>query len=135
MTKDILGIGLRVIVGLLLCFMLHYALFTFTSLGQSFTQLGYSLPALYGFEIAFSIGVLLAMVGIKSSMPNNLGYVFLGFITLRLVASYLFVQEGLDSEQVDVMFKYNFLGTVLIFLAGDAYVAYHVLNKGVDTEK
>ncbi|MDR0229256.1 MAG: hypothetical protein LBI72_09355 [Flavobacteriaceae bacterium] len=135
MTKDTLGVTLRVIAAMLVCFIVHYVLFAFTNIGQSFVQLGYDLPVLYGFEVIFSIGIILAMVGIKSSMPNSLGYVFLGFITLRLFASYLFVKEGLDSEQVDEMFKYNFLGTVLIFLAGDGYVAYHVLNKGVDIEK
>lgn len=131
MDKETIGLGLKLLGGLVVVFILHFALFSFTDFGQSFVELGYSLIGIYGFEFLFSIGMLLAMSGIKSSMPNNLGYVFLGFITVRLLASYLFVREGLDSENVDELFKYNFLIVVLIYLGGDAFVAYHILNKKV----
>ncbi|MGL5276910.1 hypothetical protein SAMN04488018_102262 [Myroides marinus] len=131
MDKETIGLGLKLLGALVVIFALHFVAFTFTDFGQSFVDLGYSLVGFYGFEFLFSIGILLAMVGIKTSMPNSLGYVFLGFITVRLLASYLFVREGLDSENVDELFKYNFLIVVLIYLGGDAFVAYHILNKKV----
>jgi len=131
MGKETIGLGLKLLGALVVIFALHFAAFTFTDFGQSFVDLGYSLVGFYGFEFLFSIGILLSMVGIKTSMPNSLGYVFLGFITVRLLASYLFVREGLDSENVDELFKYNFLIVVLIYLGGDAFVAYHILNKKV----
>ncbi|WP_121964822.1 hypothetical protein [Myroides sp. N17-2] len=129
MDKGTLGLGLKILGVLAIAFALHFALFTFTDFGQSFVELGYSLVGFYGFELLFTIGILFAMEGIKTSMPNSLGYVFLGFITVRLLASYLFVRAGLDSEKVDELFKYNFLLVVMIYLGGDAFVAYHVLNK------
>ncbi|MGL4581433.1 MAG: hypothetical protein ACRCVU_00480 [Flavobacterium sp.] len=129
MGKETLGLGLKILGILAIAFALHFALFTFTDFGQSFVELGYSLVGFYGFELLFTIAILFAMEGIKTSMPNSLGYVFLGFITVRLLASYLFVRAGLDSENVDELFKYNFLLVVMIYLGGDAFVAYHVLNK------
>lgn len=135
MSKEALGVGLKVIVSLLICFAVHFAIISFTDFGDSINNLGYSLIVFYGFELIFTLGVFFAMFGMKSSMPNNLGFVFLGVITLRLIASYLFAREGLDNEEVDQTFKYNFLIIVLIFLAGDAYIAYHILNKNVAVEK
>lgn len=135
MSKEALGVGLKVLISLLICFAVHYAIISFTDFGNSIVNLGYSLLGFYGFELIFTLGVFFAMFGMKSSMPNNLGFVFLGVITLRLIASYLFAREGLDSEAVDQTFKYNFLVIVLIFLASDAYIAYHILNKNVTTEK
>lgn len=135
MSKEALGVGLKVIVSLLICFAVHFAIISFTDFGDSINNLGYSLIGFYGFELIFTLGVFFAMFGMKSSMPNNLGFVFLGVITLRLIASYLFAREGLDNEEVDQTFKYNFLIIVLVFLAGDAYIAYHILNKNVAVEK
>lgn len=131
MDKGILSIGVKLSIGLLICFGMHFAIFSFTNFGDSFKSLNYSLESFYGFEFIFSIASLFALTGIKNSMPNNLGYVFLGLITLRLFASYLFARTGLDSEQVDEFFKYNFLLIVLIYLAGDAYIGYSILNKKV----
>lgn len=129
MDKGTLGLGLKIVGILVIAFALHFAVFTFTDFGQSFVGLGYSLIGFYGFEFLFTIGVLFAMEGIKTSMPNSLGYVFLGFITVRLLASYLFGRAGLDSESTDEFFKYNFLLIVMTYLGGDAFIAYHVLNK------
>lgn len=92
-------------------------------------ELGYSLEMFYGFEFIFSVVIFFALFGIKNSMPNNLGFVFLGFITLRLIASYLFAKRGLDHEMIQEGFKYNFLVIILVFLGGDAFVAYSILNK------
>lgn len=134
MSKDMLGVSLRLVVVLLLFFIAHFVLFTTTDIGHSMVSLGYSLPILYLIEFVFSIGLVLSMVGIKNSMPHSLAYVFLGFITLRLVVSYIYVSEGLNGGMGDDTFKYNFLTVVLIFLGGDAYVAYNVLNKEVDSK-
>lgn len=131
MDKETVSLSLKLFGVLAVVFAIHFALFTYTDFGQSFVELGYSLAGFYGFEFIFSIGMLFAMQGIKTSMPNSLGYVFLGFITVRLLASYLFVREGLDSDNVDELFKYNFLLVVLIYLGGDAFIAYRILNKKV----
>lgn len=129
MDKETVQIGLKLFIGLVVAFALHYAVIAFTDAGNSLLDLGYSLEKFYGFEFIFSIIIFFAMFGIKNSLPNNLGFVFLGFITMRLIASYLFAKNGLDHEMMDEGFKYNFLLLVLVFLGGDAFVAYSILNK------
>lgn len=131
MDKETLHIGLKLFIGLVVVFALHYAVVAFTDAGESLMDLGYSLEKFYGFEFLFSIALFFSMFAIKNSLPNNLGFVFLGFITLRLIASYLFARKGLDSETVVEGFKYNFLAIVLVFLGGDAFVAYSILNKNI----
>lgn len=129
MEKRTIKIGLQLLIGLIIVFAIHYGFVAVTESGASLSDMGYTLEKLYAFEFLFSIIIFIALNGIKNSLPENLGFVFLGFITLRLIASYLFVQSALDHEQVDQIFKFNFLGTVLVFLAGDAFVAYNILNK------
>lgn len=135
MDRQTLGVGLKALGFLAICFLAHYAIISFTDLGNSLPVLGYSLFGFYGLGLIFTIVIFAAMVGIKNSLPNNLGFVFLGFITLRLVVSYLFAKAGLDSENVDLGFKVNFLVSVLVFLGGDAYLSYFVLNKNSSAEK
>lgn len=129
MDKQILSIGLKVLLSLILCFGVQYAILTYFDFSDSLKSLGYSLQGFYGFELIFTIVMLLAMFGIKNSLPEQLGFVFLGFITLRLVASYLFAANGLDHEDTTGAFKYNFLLIILVFLVGDAFIAYRILNK------
>lgn len=135
MNKDMLSVGVRITVVLLLTFVLHFVLFATTDIGESMKSLGYNLPVLYLMEFVFSISLVVAMFAIMNSLPHSLGYVFLGFITLRLVASYIYISEGLNGGMADDAFKFNFLTVVLIFIMADAYVAYNVLNKGVDSKE
>jgi len=134
MDKETLQVGLKLFIGLVVVFALHYALVAFTDAGDALIELGYSLEKFYGFEFIFSIVIFFALFGIKSSLPNNLGFVFLGFITLRLIASYLFAKNGLDSEMAQEGFKYNFLAIVFVFLGGDAFIAYTILNKNITSK-
>lgn len=129
MGKGIIKVGLQLLIAFIVVFTLHYAIVALTSSGESLTNMGFTLEKFYAFEILFSVIIFFALFGIKNSLPDNLGFVFLGLITLRLIASYLYAQDALDNEQVDQVFKFNFLAIVLIFLAGDAFVAYNILNK------
>lgn len=129
MGKGIIKVGLQLLIAFIVVFTLHYAIVALTSSGESLTNMGFTLEKFYAFEILFSVIIFFTLFGIKNSLPDNLGFVFLGLITLRLIASYLYAQDALDNEQVDQVFKFNFLAIVLIFLAGDAFVAYNILNK------
>ena len=135
MDKESIQVGLKLLVGLIIVFALHFAVVTFTSASDALTQLGYRLEMFYGFEFFFTVVLFFAMHGIKNSLPNSLGFVFLGFITLRLISSYLFAKKGLDHEMISEGFKYNFLLIVLVFLGGDAFVAYAILNKNTTSDE
>ncbi|MHC5353184.1 hypothetical protein ACYSNX_03180 [Myroides sp. LJL115] len=129
MDKNLLNIGFKVLGILIICFCAQFAVLYFTGWHESLSNLEYSLVGLYGFELIFSIVIFFAMIGIAKSLPEQLGFVFLGFITLRLIGSYLFAEQGLDHVDTQDVFKYNFVIIVLIFLGTDAYTAYRVLNK------
>ncbi|MGS4346013.1 DUF6168 family protein [Myroides odoratus] len=135
MDRETVQIGLKLFIGLVVVFVMHYAVVAFTDAGNSLLELGYSLEKFYGFEFVFSLIIFFALFGIKNSLPNNMGFVFLGFITLRLIASYLFAKNGLDHEMTDEGFKYNFLLIVLVFLGGDAFIAYSILNKNTTSDE
>ncbi|WP_410877949.1 DUF6168 family protein [Myroides sp. DW712] len=135
MDKETVQIGLKLFIGLVVVFVLHYAAVAFTDAGNSLLEVGYSLEKFYGFEFIFSLIIFFALFGIKNSLPNNLGFVFLGFITMRLIASYLFAKNGLNHEMTDEGFKYNFLLIVLVFLGGDAFIAYSILNKNTTPDE
>ena len=135
MDRETVQIGLKLFIGLVVVFVMHYAVVAFTDAGNSLLELGYSLEKFYGFEFVFSLIIFFALFGIKNSLPNNMGFVFLGFITMRLIASYLFAKNGLDHEMTDEGFKYNFLLIVLVFLGGDAFIAYSILNKNTTSDE
>lgn len=131
MDKEILKTGGEALFLLIICFAVHRGIFLIADYGESLHRLGYSLSGLYGFEFIFTVILFLSIAGVRSVLPNSLGFLFLILITLRLAGSYLFVRSGLDSPQGDEAFKYNFLIVVLVFLGTDTYLVYRILNKKV----
>ena len=62
-------------------------------------------------------------------MPQNVGFVFLGFLTLKLVINYVAIRGALETSGSDNFFKYNFLAVFFLFMFFDVYVTYRVLNQ------
>lgn len=111
-------------------FGIHY--FSLPSIGLAdFKQMtGFSLYTLYVFGAIASLIILVAVQIVDSVMPKNIGFVFLGLITLKAAASYIFFRDGFNFSQ-DKIFEYNFLITFFLFLFFDVFVAFKVINKEV----
>src|SRR5690554_1713387 len=84
---------------------------------------------IYALQFLLSVVVILATVGIGNSMPQSLGYVFLGFLTLKIVVTYWVAIPVLEQDTDVDFFKYNYLGVFFLFMFFDVYVAYRLLNQ------
>ncbi|UUV22506.1 hypothetical protein MG290_10415 [Flavobacterium sp. CBA20B-1] len=84
---------------------------------------------IYALQFLLSAIIVLGVVGIGNAMPNNLGFVFLGFLTLKILVNYLVLNPALQSGDTSNFFKYNYLAVFFLFVFFDVYVTYRVLNQ------
>ncbi|MFZ4863113.1 hypothetical protein ACL9RF_13125 [Sphingobacterium sp. Mn56C] len=119
---------LMLIVVAVASFAAHYLLSN--ALGQEnlWALSGYTLWGLYGFGFAASFVVLVLILLAQWAMPKNLGLIFLGVMTLKAIASYIFIQNGLGKFDTKFL-EYNFLVVFFIFLFFDVFVAFKALNQ------
>lgn len=128
MGKALSYVGQLVILGLI-SLGLHFLIQSITKDLALWDTAYMSLWQIYALQMIMSIIIVFAMVGIGQSMPQNLGYVFLGFLTLKLVINYLLINPALESGNESDFFKYNYLGVFFLFMIFDVYVTYRVLNQ------
>lgn len=84
---------------------------------------------IYGLQLLLSIILIFGIIGISNSMPQNLGFVFLGFFTLKVIINYIVIRPVLKAGESFDFFKYSFLIVFFMFMAFDVYVTYRVLNQ------
>lgn len=124
-----LRLGLQVVLILVLFFALHLGLSVVLGIYNEWNGIGISLFGIYGFGFVLTCLIYVALIGIQYSMPQSVGYVFLGLIAVRGIASYLLVDRYMEDSASGDFLKYNFFASFLIFLLTDAFMAYRVLNK------
>ena len=90
---------------------------------------------IYALQLLLSVVVILAVVGISKSLPQHVGYVFLGVLTLKLVANYLIINSALVPGTEHDFFKHNFLIVFFVYMFFDVYVTYRVLNQSDSFKK
>lgn len=129
MNRFNLKLGLQVFLVLVLFFALHLGLSIVLGFYNEWDGMGISLFGIYGFGFVLTCLIYVALIGIDFSMPQSVGYVFLGLITVRGIASYLLIDRYLEVSGSGDFLKYNFLISFLLFLLTDAFMAYRVLNK------
>lgn len=106
----------------------HYLVLGGMELSHLWAQSGYSLLGMY---VVGAIGSLMALVLIlltNWSMPKNLGFVFLGLMTVKMIGGYIYVRKGLGVFENDFI-EFNFLVVFFLFLFFDVFVAFQVLNQ------
>lgn len=128
MGKALSYVGQLVILGLI-SLGLHFLIQSITKDLALWDTAYMTLWQIYALQMIMSIIIVFAMVGIGQSMPQNLGYVFLGFLTVKLVINYLLINPALESGNESDFFKYNYLGVFFLFMIFDVYVTYRVLNQ------
>lgn len=112
----------------LIAFGLHSAFHWVFEQGAYWQTAHYTLVQLYFVEVLLTAIVVMGLVLVKKTSIGNLGFAFLGLITLKAVANYFFIAPVLNHEVQDDVLKHNFLIVFFIFLAFDLYVAYQLLN-------
>ncbi len=93
-------------------------------------QTDYTLMGIYTFGFVASLLVAIFLLLTDFAMKNYLSMVFLGCILIKAVASYLFIQSGLNFFENDFL-ELNFLVAFFIFLLYDIFVAYSLVNQEV----
>lgn len=128
MGKALAFVGQLAILALV-SFGLHFLIQSITK-DLAFWDTAYlHLWQIYALQFLMSVVVIFAVVGIGKALPESLGYVFLGFFTLKVIVTYLVVRPMLDTPLESDFFKYNYFGVFFLFMVFDVYVTYRVLNQ------
>lgn len=86
--------------------------------------------ASYLSQVILSIIVLLVLLQVERKSKDQLGYVFLGLSSAKVIISYVFAKQFLFQEAIiEKEIKINFFIAFLIFLCLDAYFVIRLLNK------
>jgi len=133
MGKALAFIGQLAILALV-SFGLHFLLQSITKQSVLWETASVQLWQIYALQLLLSSLLIFGVVGIGKSMPQNLGFLFLGFLTLKLVINYVAIRGALEASGSDNFFKYNFLVVFFLFMFFDVYVTYRVLNQSNSSE-
>ncbi len=106
----------------------QYLILSSMEVNQLWAQSEYTLEGLYAFGAIASLVILLSIFGTQYAMPEKLGLIFLALMTLKGVASYIYIKNGLNKFENDFI-EYNFLVVFFIFLFFDVYIAFSALNQ------
>lgn len=114
---------------------LHYFILKINDQDHWWIGTDYSLASMYTFGAVSSLVMILFLYGAEYAMPKQLGFVFLGAMLLKSVASYIFIHSGLDLLENNFI-ELNFLGVFFLYLFFDVYIAFRLLNtEGRNVEK
>jgi len=91
-------------------------------------QLGYPLVELYLVQFVLSAVMALVVLWAQRDLPHQVGFIFLGLITLKFILNYVYIRKGIALPDADVL-KYNYLITVVLFLLLDIRITAVVVNK------
>lgn len=127
--NNIVRFGLQLLIMSVVVFGLHYGCQYLFNLSVYWNKAYYTMPQLYVVQLLLSLIVIVGVVMVKKGAASNLGYAFLGLITVKTVASYFFIQPVLNTQPQDGFLKHNFLAVFLVYLTFDVYVTYRLLNQ------
>lgn len=127
--NNIVRFGLQLLIMSVVVFGLHYGCQYIFNLSAHWDKALYTMPQLYAVQFILSLIVMVGVVMVKKGVASNLGYAFLGLITLKTAVSYFFIQPVLNTQPQDGFLKHNFLAVFLVYLTFDVYVTYRLLNQ------
>jgi len=111
-----------------ICFGIHYAILKYNDLDHWWIGSGFSLQGMYTFGAIASIVMVSIMLVMDFTMPQQVGFAFLVGMTLKAVASYVYIHEGINLLENDFI-ELNFLVVFFVYLVYDAYAAYYIVNQ------
>lgn len=81
-------------------------------------------------QIILSVVVLLILLQVEKKSKDQLGYVFLGLSSAKVIISYVIAKQFLfQGAIIEKEIKINFFIAFLFFLCLDAYFVIRLLNK------
>ncbi|HLW61957.1 MAG TPA: hypothetical protein VKY33_01030 [Flavobacterium sp.] len=133
MGKAIVFAGQLLLLALV-SFGLHFLLHSISNDLEFWDTAYMHLWQIYALQFLMSVIMIFAVVGIGNSKPESLGYIFLGFLTLKVAVNYFVISPVLKMEADLDFFKYNFLAVFFLFMTFDVYVSYRILNQVYPTK-
>ncbi|TCV11034.1 hypothetical protein EDC17_102937 [Sphingobacterium alimentarium] len=106
----------------------HYLVLQGVGTAHYWQQTDYTLVGMYAFAVGITLFVVVLTLMAQYAMPKNLGFIFLGLMTVNAVASYIYIKNGLNKFENDFI-EYNFLVVFFLFLFFDVFVAFKALNQ------
>lgn len=106
----------------------HYLVLNGMELSPLWAQSEYSLLGMYTVGAVGSLFALVLILLTHWSIPKNLGFVFLGLMTVKMIGGYIYVRKGLGVFENDFI-ELNFLVVFFLFLFFDVFVAFQALNQ------
>ncbi len=90
----------------------------------------YSIPVLYGIFGALSLVIVYLLARVKATMPDSVGYVFLGLTTVKLILAYVLLRPitKLDLPKTPSE-KASFFIVFIYFLAIETILTIRILNN------
>lgn len=122
----LLGLSLALLSAV--CFGVHYLVLHSTELSDWWIGANYSLLGMYTFVGIASLVMLIMLFAIDFAMPKQVGFAFLIGMTLKAVASYFYIADGINLLENDFI-ELNFLIIFFVYLLYDAFVAYYLVNQ------
>lgn len=109
--------------------LLHILIFKFSISDTVYKEFQYPLYGVYLFFFILSLGILLILIRIKETKPEQIGFVFLVLITIKFALSYIFLLPILKSTMIDVYVeKINFFMIFIVFLVLEVILTSRLLN-------
>jgi hypothetical protein len=100
------------------------------SLEEKWKSAYYTFYQTFSFFAISSIVILLLNLAVQKKAKDQLGFVFLGIMTVKVIAAYIFIAPALELKTASNQFeKNNFFIYFLTFLAIDVYLTAQILNK------
>ena len=106
----------------------HTLILSSMGVNELWSQTDYTLLGMYSLGAIASLVVILIVLATQFAMPEKLGLIFLALMTLKGVASYVYIKNGLNKFENDFI-EYNFLVVFFTFLFFDVYIAFLALNQ------
>lgn len=107
----------------------NYLLYLIPGLEHAAAGFAYPLYKLYLLFFVFAVIILFSLYRVSAVSAAQVGYVFLGLSSLKVVGAY-FVARPILAKTIDAQTeKVNFLFVFLLFLTLEAYFTAQLLNK------
>lgn len=118
---------LMLVILTITAFAAHYLVITGLEVQHFWGQTDYSMLGLYTFATVSSLLAVVFILLTQYAMPKNLGFVFLGIMTIKVIAGFIYIQDGLGTFD-NKFIEYNFLAVFFLYLFFDVFIAFKVLN-------
>jgi hypothetical protein len=129
MDKSFIATILKLAGITMVCAVINILLYQLPQLQEQATTFTYSVATVYLLFFGFSVIILFALNLIAKNDATQVGYVFLGLTSLKVVGSYFLVEPILTKTISYPAERINFFAVFMLFLFIEAYFTAVLLNK------